>query len=223
MIVPGEGLAPAENASLDEKRAIGELLKTNITLEDANAKLTGQGGTSLYEWRLEPDGLLDGKPEDAQNLELYAEYYYDAVYLNGKTGNDASLGASCQNPVKTFERAKEILTQEIERSVEARKQAKTPEEREKIVVPDTIYICDTVTVDQTAEWEMGTFTDWDGTPISVSLKTHKQTGTVNHATPDCLVHVKGEDTTLTLGQNLVIENIADKMAARGPWRHFGYG
>ena len=215
VIVPGEGLAPAENASLDEKRAIGELLKTNITLEDANAKLTGQGGTSLYEWRLEPDGLLDGKPEDAQNLELYAEYYYDAVYLNGKTGNDASLGASCQNPVKTFERAKEILTQEIERSVEARKQAKTPEEREKIVVPDTIYICDTVTVDQTAEWEMGTFTDWDGTPISVSLKTHKQTGTVNHATPDCLVHVKGEDTTLTLGQNLVIENIADKMAARG--------
>lgn len=57
MIVPGEGLAPAENASLDEKRAIGELLKTNITLEDANAKLTGQGGTSLYEWRLEPDGF----------------------------------------------------------------------------------------------------------------------------------------------------------------------
>ena len=134
--------------------------------------------------------------------------YYDAIYLDGQRGNDDWLGASCQYPVKTFARAKELLNQEMETSKEARqKAAEEGKDPSAIAIPTKIYICGTVEITGTENWTLPGYTDYDDTTqIQVEIVSHTaniatdKEGNPVHELPASLVSVSGnEDLTLEDG------------------------
>lgn len=204
----------------------GTILKQTISLEAANYTTVAEGGQSEYKWDLRKDTDEDYGPFDPSRLELFTSYYYDAVYLDGIRGDDANSGASCFLPVKTFDRAAEIVKEQMERSVNARLQAASEAERDTISLPTKIYICGTVTITDEQRWSLPVYYDYDKTPIHVEMVTHMDVlnvdGTQAHPIEDVLVHVKGTGGKLTLGkydadsnkqEGLVIRSIADQFAS----------
>lgn len=106
--------------------------KDYFTLSSRNT----DNGWKLY-WSLESkigQGITE-EDVDKTKLELYRDYTYTAIYLNGQTGNDANFGGTCSYPVKTFERAKQLLA-------------------EKMNGDGVIYVCDTVDVTSAEEWSL---------------------------------------------------------------------
>lgn len=213
VVVPGGELRAAIDGKAMTEDEAGRLLLENISLAEAN-----QGeGKGVYTWRLRQDTALDDTVEDLENLELYTDYYYDAVYLDGQRGNDIWLGASCLYPVKTFEQAKKILAREMEVSKKARQEAaELGNDPGSIAMPTKIYICGTVEIAGTEDWTLPEYTDYDGiTPVEVEIVSHGekiavgQDGTPVHEKPEVLVRVPGNGGNLTLGNGITIRNITD--------------
>lgn len=212
VVVPGGELsAGIENGTMGAND-VGEMLLDQITLAKGN-----QGeGDGIYTWSLRQDGELDDQVANPENLELYTDYYYDAIYLDGQRGNDDWLGASCQYPVKTFARAKELLNQEMETSKEARqKAAEEGKDPSAIAIPTKIYICGTVEITGTENWTLPGYTDYDDTTqIQVEIVSHTaniatdKEGNPVHELPASLVSVSGNED-LTLEDGIVIRNITD--------------
>ncbi len=219
VIVPGGALAPSLDATLEHKKEIGLILQANVYLEELNSVLIENGGTSMYEWELRPDSLEDGELEDAHKLELYTGFKLKEVFLDGIRGDDRDYGVSCLNPVKTFGRAKEVITLEINKAIEARKKAKsegkTYDEINKIHVPKKIYICGTVIVDKNEIWDLDDFVDYDGTKIEIEIIPHTNPNEGVHEIPNTLIHVKGENAELKLGKNIIIRNTVNKKESVG--------
>lgn len=201
------------------KAAAGLKLKDMIKLEKINSVI-GENLPSEFAWELRPDEEHDDMILEPHILELYTEYYYDAIYLNGgPRGSDYYLGATCEYPVARFEKAKDILINEMGRSVTARAEADAEgkiAERDKIALPTIIYICGTVTVEDTQKWELPEFIDYDGvTVIPVEIRTHMEpwenpeSGVGIHMIADPLIHVKGNWGNLTLGERILIRSVAD--------------
>lgn len=212
VVVPTTGLLP-DDAGDQDRIDTGLALMDCYRLAKANS-LEANGGTSQFDWVLRPDQMGDDLIETPQNLELYAPYYYDAVYLDGVRGDDASYGASCQYPVKTWERARAIWEEQMEFSIAARTAAKaanddlTKEQIDKrYPYPGKIYICGTVTVDESGTpWELKPYTDYDGTEIVTEVTSHldsaeKDDGSgLVHGLPQTLVEV-------TSGAELMLKNV----------------
>lgn len=212
VVVPTTGLLP-DGAGDQDRIDTGLALMDCYRLAKANS-LEANGGTSQFDWVLRPDQVGDDLIETPQNLELYAPYYYDAVYLDGVRGADASYGASCQYPVKTWERARAIWEEQMEFSIAARTAAKaanddlTKEQIDKrYPYPGKIYICGTVTVDESGmPWELKPYTDYDGTEIVTEVTSHldsaeKDDGSgLVHGLPQTLVEV-------TSGAELMLKNV----------------
>ena len=225
VVAPTERILP-DTADEQQKIEMGQTLLRQFHLATANL-YEEKGGNSLFDWSLRPDEAGDDSEYNPQNLELYAEYYYDAVYLDGERGNDLFMGASCETPVKNFERAVEILKGQLDRSVAARRLAKqnkpdmTIEElNKKFPYPDKIYICGTVKPDETAADASGNVIwslpedvyDYNGDKINLRLESHcdipsKSDGSgIVHELPKTLIEV-ADDTVLTL--KLQIHNYVD--------------
>lgn len=199
----GELEAEAET----DPNAVGQKLLDAFYLSTYNSVTVENGGTSEYAWTLRQDTDQDDAVAESHILELYAVFYYDAVYVNGVAGNDSYYGANCQYPVKTFARAKEILEEAILSSVTARREAVSDSERAKIAVPKTIYICETVTVSDTENWNLSVgdhspfvaasvYEDYDGTAIQVKVQPHLEPdeiadGVERHEKPEVMVKVTG--------------------------------
>lgn len=208
--------ADGELLDLGEEAAGQELLE-NIHLEAVNT--TPSAGTSEFAWILRQDSDEDkqvGEPVNRHHLELYTTYYFDAVYLDGTRGHDLNFGATCRVPVKTFAKAAEILKREIIRSGTDRANAASEEERQKISIPKTIYICGEVTVDGSELWELPdvyldgnnqVILDENNQPIKIEIKTHLVNGSDPHSTPNNLIHVKESTGNLTLGKNIFIRSL----------------
>ena len=211
VVVPG-GTDEASLGKMAEEnpQEVGEILLQNITLADANQNPTENG----YQWRLQQDGLIDDEEENLQNLELYTDFYYENVYLDGVRGNNSNLGASCQFPVQTWEKAKEILEQAVNVSVTARKEA-AANNKELPPLPKTITICGTVTVTDSQVWTLPEYQDYDGTLIPIEVVAHTEIpidedGKRIHSRPKLLVSVEGAGASLTLGQGIFIRNLTDE-------------
>lgn len=193
----------------NDYEAAGDLLLARITLEAANRLSIDEGGLSKYKWSLRKDTADDGAAEP-HHLELYSEYYFEAVYLDGVSGIETNYGSTCQYPVLTFQKAREILEYEIGRSIAARAAAADRGESvNSISLPTTLYICDTVTVANVQNWQFPDFNDYNGDPIKVEIKPHIAHGGGNQ-TPENLIMVNGTAGRLTLGKNIFIRSIADK-------------
>ena len=108
VVVPGGDLAAQAVTDPDE---VGQILLGCVELAESNQN--PEGGEN-YQWSLRQDTVLDDEIATPQNLELYTDYYYEAVYLDGERGDDSYVGASCQYPVKTWDRAVEILEQMLQ-------------------------------------------------------------------------------------------------------------
>lgn len=225
VVVPAGDLGTAADADAD---AVGTGLLGRFKMETGN-RSNEHGGQSKFDWVLRQDTTDDDGIAHPENLELYAEYYYDAVYLDGVRGDDTNLGATCQFPVKTWAKAKEIWDREMQRSIARRALARTggmPEADIDLAfpMPKTIYICGTVTVEDVQEWNM----DYTGAPVSAAghpldngaeviteVTSHIEIpdktgaeGTPVHDLPTTLVEAKGSAADLTL-RNIRFRNITD--------------
>ena len=199
--------------SEEDKAVLGDALLGRFILHRANKLTPEVGGNSRFSWILQKDTIADENIAEPQKIELYTQYYYDAVYLDGTRGKDEYLGATCDSPVKTWARAKEIWTEEMANSIAARTAAKdilSATEIEKLYpLPKTIYICGTVVVDDLQEWDLSEVqTDYDGSIIKTEILSHienKDAATLVHSLPKVLVQVvNGGD--LTFGKNIFIRN-----------------
>lgn len=200
VVVPTDKLM----ASGSDAQDIGLRLMDSYRLAKAN-RLDSFGGTSRFDWELRPDTSDDDFVANPQNLELYTTYYYDAVYLDGVRGSDTVYAATCQYPAKTWARARQIWQEQMEISVAARHAAYaanpniTKEEMNKRhPYPNTIYICGTVTVEDTQLWDLTTYTDYDGETIRTEVTSHRDipkkvdgAGGPVHELPTTLVEVTG--------------------------------
>lgn len=199
-----------------DKITAGQYLKDNIHLSVDNSTIFEDGGSSQFAWILRPDTMYDDRIDEPDQLELYATYYYDGVYINGKDGDDGGIGATCIYPVETFSRALEILDIEMGNSLTARAEARDKGLNwQSINVPRYIYVCDTVYFSGVENWEIPDYQDIDNTPIEVQVVTHlegvkDENDIATHQAPDILFHISGSATDLTLGKNILVKNVANK-------------
>ena len=180
VVVPWGDLEESAKVSDKEAEEIGLKLNDRFQLQNSN-RSSYYGGNSKFDWSLRPDTAEDGDA-NPQNLELYTDHYFDAVYLDGEEGgrgNDDNYGATCQYPVKTWKKATTIWKEEMEKSIIARGiakgEGKKPDEIDELYpLPDTIYICGTVTVENTAlqTWTLEKITDYDGKLITTEVVSH---------------------------------------------------
>lgn len=198
VVVPTETLLPGgDGAEEPEKVKAGELLMDCYSVSASNSE-------GDYKWALRPDEYYDDFKTNPHKLELYTVFFYHAVYLDGtgERGKDNAMGDSCENPVLTWKRAKEVWEKEMAASMKARKEAYeanpaiTRAEMDKLYsYPDAIYICGTVTVDDASEWEqLPDYVDYDNTVIKTEVRSHRAehlAGAVApiHAYPENLVKV----------------------------------
>ena len=211
VVVPSDDLDSLYSEA--DKDVLGDALLGRFILHRGNKLTTEVGGSSRFSWILQKDTIADGNLAEPQKLELYTQYYYDAIYLDGIRGKDEYLGATCNSPVKTWERAKELWKQEMANSIAARTAAKgnlsTTEIERLYPLPKTIYICGTVEVDDVQEWNLAeVYTDYEGSTIKTEIHSHienKDNATLIHGLPDVLVHVK-DGGELTFGKNIYVRN-----------------
>ena len=218
VVVPSGDLKDSILTEAD-KITVGNALLNRMVLHSSHRDDI-HGGTSRFDWMLRQDTAEDDTVANSENLELYTEYYYDAVYLDGVRGDDNNYGATCEYPVKTWAKAREIWYREMGKSISARNEAKaagkTPEQiEERFPVPDVIYICGTVTVDSAEPvWELNDWPgDYDGSTVMTEVKPHtdipNKDGSEDavHEIPKVLVKVAaGGDLTI---EDVLIRNMTD--------------
>ncbi|MGL5437028.1 MAG: hypothetical protein ACRDBO_16900 [Lachnospiraceae bacterium] len=216
VVVPGDTLAADITSGAMTADAVGIALLSRVVLDVGNRNAEN-GGMSKFDWRLRQDTLEDDAILAEQNLELYTDYYFDAIYLNGEIGDDNNFGATCQYPVKTWARARQIWDTQMALSLAARNAAYAAGQTaayidEMYPVPDTIYICGTVTVDDTQTWDLLEKTDYDGSTIKTEIVSHTEpgdddAGTAVHDVPEMLIKVvSGGSLTLL---DVYIRNMTD--------------
>ena len=225
VVVPGGDLAesiysdadPAEKAD-----SVGQALFDRVKLHSTNRSVAN-GGLSDIDWSLRQDTDEDDSNVTAQNIELYAIYYFDAIYIDGVNGDDANYGASCDYPVKTWARARVIWQSEMPKSLQARQDAISSMALNKIEadypMPEVIYICNTVTVDSASEpeWKLESCYDYArGTDVKTEVVSHidhiavqgeGNSGVPRHEAPKTMIKVTGSGV---LGINdIYIRNMVD--------------
>lgn len=184
----------------------GGVLLANINLDIGNRQ---QGGTAKYSWELIMD-ISEDPLKDPVVLQLYTEFYYDAIFLDGVNGSDQNFGGSCNYPVKTFVKARELLIRGIIEGVQKKK-----ENPDAIVsIPTAIYLCGTVTVNSDENWYIPELHDEHEEVIPVEIRTHTEPvargGILRHPVPDTLIHVTGAAATLRLGDGILIRSTAGR-------------
>ena len=214
VVVPHGDLQERIDAIVDPDDAAIEAHEVGLELLDRfqihpNHRDEVNGGTSRFDWGLRQDTTEDDGIAKAQNLELYAIYYFDAIYLNGVNGDDSYYGATCQYPLKTWLRAQERWAFEMKKSVDARWAASAAGKSAAYIdeyypLPKTIYICGTVTVDDSEAWDLwdqyldlnpSHVVDYDGSTIVTEVIPHmdipyqEDGATLNHEIPEILVKV----------------------------------
>jgi pilin isopeptide linkage protein/fimbrial isopeptide formation D2 family protein/uncharacterized repeat protein (TIGR01451 family)/LPXTG-motif cell wall-anchored protein len=114
-------------------------------------------------------------------LQLYRVYKYTAVYVNGQTGSDDNFGGNCSYPVKTFDRAKQIVQDET--------WLDTVTERD-------IYVCDTIDVSGTESWDLSDCATYGTKMLSCPNPDDK------HDVVDTMVCVKDGGSLTTKGMTI---------------------
>ncbi|WP_313186127.1 hypothetical protein [Lacrimispora sp.] len=224
VVIPGGDLASSITDDADpiaKADSVGQALLGRIKLHSTNRSVAN-GGLSSIDWSLRQDTAEDDSIVNAQNIELYAIYYFDGIYIDGVDGDDRNYGASCDYPVKTWARARAIWQDEMTKSLQARQDAAgmTLDKIEAdYPMPEVIYICNTVTVDSASEpeWELEPRYDYArGTDVKTEVVSHidkiasQGEGSVNvprHETPKTLIKVTGSGV-LSI-RDVFIRNMVD--------------
>ncbi len=224
VVIPGGDLASSITDDVDpiaKADSVGQALLGRIKLHSTNRSVAN-GGLSSIDWSLRQDTAEDDSIVNAQNIELYAIYYFDGIYIDGVDGDDRNYGASCDYPVKTWARARAIWQDEMTKSLQARQDAAgmTLDKIEAdYPMPEVIYICNTVTVDSASEpeWELEPRYDYArGTDVKTEVVSHidkiasQGEGSVNvprHEAPKTLIKVTGSGV-LSI-RDVFIRNMVD--------------
>ena len=224
VVIPGGDLASSITDDADpiaKADSVGQALLGRIKLHSTNRSVAN-GGLSSIDWSLRQDTAEDDSIVNAQNIELYAIYYFDGIYIDGVDGDDRNYGASCDYPVKTWARARAIWQDEMTKSLQARQDAAgmTLDKIEAdYPMPEVIYICNTVTVDSASEpeWELEPRYDYArGTDVKTEVVSHidkiasqgeGSTNVPRHEAPKTLIKVTGSGV-LSL-RDVFIRNMVD--------------
>ncbi len=229
VIVPGGALEAAITGAEDpdekaEKAdSVGQALLDRIKLHSAN-RSAANGGLSSIDWSLRQDTDEDDGIVKAQNIELYAIYYFDSIYIDGVNGDDRYYGATCSYPVKTWARARAVWQTQMAISLQARQAAKAGSTALSKIeadfpMPEVIYICNTVTVDSAGEpeWELETrYDDARRTDVKTEVVSHidkiasqgeGNTNVPRHEVPKTLIKVTGSGV-LSI-RDVYIRNMVD--------------
>lgn len=223
IIVPNGELKVKADLSAEAAAQVGQDLMNRFQLELSN-RTPEYGGKSQLDWSLRQDTTEDDAVNHPENLELYVDYYFNAVYLDGVRGEDTNFGANCAYPVKTWSQALNIWQREMTRSIGARTQAyadgRTKEYIERMYpLPSTIYVCGTLTVADTQVWDMTVETDYDGSPIQTEIVSHTDIGMKEdgsgkeHELTKTMISVPAGGN-LTLRDKLLIRNVTNEKDSR---------
>ena len=209
VVIPGRDLEELISNDTDpaaKADAIGQALLGRLKLHSFNQSVAN-GGLSNVDWLLRQDTGEEGSIAKAQNIELYATYYFDGIYIDGVNGDDRNYGASCNYPVKTWARARAIWQNEMTKSLQARQNAAglaLERIETDFPMPEVIYICNTVTVDSAGEpeWELETRYDYArNTEIKTEVVSHidniavREEGNTKekrHEAPKTMIKVTGQ-------------------------------
>ncbi|WP_312432219.1 hypothetical protein [Lacrimispora sp.] len=224
VVIPGGDLKSSITDDADpiaKADSVGQALLGRTKLHSTNRSVAN-GGLSSIDWSLRQDTAEDDSIVNAQNIELYAIYYFDGIYIDGVDGDDRNYGASCDYPVKTWARARAIWQDEMTKSLQARQDAAgmTLDKIEAdYPVPEVIYICNTLTVDSASEpeWELEPRYDYArGTDVKTEVVSHidkiasqgeGNTNVPRHAAPKTLIKVTGSGV-LSI-RDVFIRNMVD--------------
>ncbi len=210
VVIPGGALADSISDIADEQERteqadrVGQALLDRVKLHNSN-KSVANGGVSNIDWSLRQDTDEEDNAATPQNLELYADYYYDSIYIDGVDGDDGSYGSSCEYPVKSWKRAREIWDKEMAKSLLARQEAVNDglafdKIETDYPMPEVIYICNTVTVNTGSEpeWELELRYDQArGSDVRTEVVSHidkiagQGEGTARHEAPQTMIEVTG--------------------------------
>lgn len=210
VVVPGGDLADVVAADPASAEAVGSALLSRFQLSSSHRNAEN-GGKSKFDWVLRQDTGEDDGVANRQNLELYVFYYFEAVFLNGVDGDDANDGATCQYPVKTWNRAFAVWKEQMAISKAARfaahQDGKSTEYIDKTYpYPEFIYICDTVTVADNQVWDLWEETDYDGSVMRTEIRPHLDAGT-NENTGILMHDTVQEMVVVTSGGDLTFEDV----------------
>ena len=217
VVIPDEALKEAieiDEDPIEKANSVGVALKDRFNLHSSNK--------SKIDWYLRQDTADDGSIANAQNLELYADYYFDSIYIDGEDGDDDNYGATCDYPVKTWAQAIDIWNREMTTSINARTIAlalgsmTTDEIEVAYPMPDKIYICNTVTVSDDETWELELKSDPIRGEVKTEVLSHIDSATSKvegstkehpHNPPEIMIKVTDEGI-LNI-KNVLISNMVD--------------
>lgn len=141
------------------------------------------------------NGLVKVEKEDERNI-IARTATLNGVFVDGVNGNDSSGDGTYGSPVKTFEKAKEILEEQIKATQVANSSDS---------IPDGIYVLNTITVSNTVSWsldDLATTYSLTGEPVFKLMRYTGFTGT--------LVEVaNGGELTLS---EITIDGLGEKAA-----------
>lgn len=167
-----------------------------LTLKDVNVNAPGADVTLLQcaseeqaaalASRVTVTGLTDPLVKvvaDGQNVVLRETNLASGIYLDGKNGNDSNSGLAPEQAVKTFAKAKEVLTQQNE---------------------TIIYVTGTVKVTGTEEWSLPEGAQMKAYPYTSTMVLVKSGG--NLTLSNITLDGGREDGFVTYGALVEVEN-----------------
>ena len=177
------------------------VVETTVPGLDVKPYFRLNGANTSSNWQLVYDNegpTLAGDPAgvfDITKLELYCSFQYEAVYLSGK-GDDENFGGNCRFPVKTFERAKQLL------------------EHTNLQGTGIIYICDTVTIEDSETWSLPVATFPDAKVMICKDPEHKHNESAQAATLTANMVRIPANATLTTSDITIQMNAAPSADSR---------
>ncbi|HBE87219.1 MAG TPA: hypothetical protein DDW53_20550 [Lachnoclostridium sp.] len=90
VVIPGGDLKSSITDDADpiaKADSVGQALLGRMKLHSTNRSVAN-GGLSSIDWSLRQDTVEDDSIVNAQNIELYAVYYFDGIYIDGVDGDD---------------------------------------------------------------------------------------------------------------------------------------
>lgn len=193
-----------------DKQAAGAWLSTAFALAPANTTPGTEEGKNPVVWSLE-QSTASGLEH---RLLLKAQKSYAAIFVDPIRGDDGYDGITCDFPVKTMERALQVLQAGMGEVLQKRQEAAdggdSPEDIEKgYPLPGLICACSTIIIsnEQTWDWTDYQWEDYDGTSVTPVLVAHEDPATNEanepiHDRMEYVIRVVGG--SLTLGNNVHI-------------------
>lgn len=199
-----------------DKSAAGEHLLGKFGLSTLNTSPSPSGQDRPVKWSL----VQNTTPEEANSLVLEAAKTYETIYIDPIRGSDDYDGLTCLYPVKTMERALEVLQEGINTVLPLRAQADAAQKTDEWIeqeypLPGRLAACSTIEITDAKNWDWSTYQETDPvthTVVKPYLTAHEEgsqgaEGQPTHQAPSYVIRVDGSSANLTLKDVRIVRTL----------------